>query len=218
MGRVRFSWQRSGGRQVEQVSEGDTAVLSCGARGGTIHRVHFASFGTPRVGQGNTAWALPRLEASATCHASRSVQIVAEACIGRSECHLVATRTFFELMAEEEAACEGGGEEPAGRASEPLRLGVEVECDGAAAVRAEASIPMGGARATVLLPVRGLVTPRVYEGGSTLVYDSARAGGAAVTQTSTTDGILGVARVSDPVMGDAVAVALSSGDYALEIR
>ena len=94
-GELSFRWSRSGGRQHDKVSEGDSAEFDCGPRGGVIEAVEFASFGTPAVRRRSAVGGIsemseiPPLEAHPLCHASRSAEVLTSACVGRQRCSML---------------------------------------------------------------------------------------------------------------------------------
>ena len=119
-----FRWSRSGGRQHDKVSEGDSAEFDCGQRGGVIEVVEFASFGTPLVRRRSAAATsamvtlahtttaseirerseireIPPLEAHPQCHAPSSAEVLTAACVGRQRCSVLATRDAFGMGASE---------------------------------------------------------------------------------------------------------------------
>ena len=121
---VSFRWSRSGGRQHDKVSEGDSAEFDCGQRGGVIEVVEFASFGTPLVRRRSAAATsamvtladtttaseireireireIPPLEAHPQCHAPSSAEVLTAACVGRQRCSVLATRDAFGMGASE---------------------------------------------------------------------------------------------------------------------
>jgi hypothetical protein len=67
------NWLGGGGQR------GEPATLSCGASGGAIESVDFASFGTPRGACG--AYAV-----NPACHAPNSSAVVAALCVGKAAC------------------------------------------------------------------------------------------------------------------------------------
>ena len=111
-GELRFGWVRSGGLQMDKVSEADVAQLSCGRLGGHIEAVEFASFGTPAtraLGRGDDGddddAAGPRLWRHPECHAAASNKVVEQQCVERNNCTVAAHREMFGVDATMAGAC-----------------------------------------------------------------------------------------------------------------
>jgi hypothetical protein len=82
------TWSRDGGVQCGKVSEGQTLRLDCGASGGTISSVQFASYGRPLGGCGGYGIA-------PSCHSSTSTSVVTSACVGKQSCTVLANNSLF---------------------------------------------------------------------------------------------------------------------------
>ena len=179
-GELSFRWSRSGGRQHDKVSEGDSAEFDCGPRGGVIEAVEFASFGTPAVrrrsavGRSSEMSEIPPLEAHPLCHAPRSAEVLTSACVGRQRCSMLATREAFGLDAskfgtELLANCSAAAKRRGGRLAEwsdPLRFWATVRCSVAAeSLDVSTTIPIG-VSATLVLPLRDMRNPVVVDATS----------------------------------------------------
>lgn len=208
-GALELWWQRSGGQHFDQVAAGDAATLSCGEAGGTITSVEFASFGTPRSGPD-----FSDLRLDPTCHAPRSADIIAAACIGQQACSIDATAIAFELgsaPATQRICHRANG-------ADPLRLLVAVRCSSGESLRVRSRIPVGS-RATLSLPLYGAAaTPA---GQSRLVLQML--GGTVLfpnrPSDASTPGVGSVRLVDgDREGGDArIEVQLAAGSYDLTL-
>eukprot|EP01062_Namystynia_karyoxenos_P058420 TRINITY_DN4996_c0_g1_i3.p1 TRINITY_DN4996_c0_g1~~TRINITY_DN4996_c0_g1_i3.p1 ORF type:complete len:1051 (+),score=334.33 TRINITY_DN4996_c0_g1_i3:104-3154(+) len=148
-GRLVHSWRRSGGAQCAKVAEGDVARLSCGAKGGVISEVRFASFGAPAGGPCRSADGFQR---HPRCHSGLTEARVRQLCLGRSECAVPASPSDLSVP---DGACAAG---------DPLRLWVDVQCSAPPSLQVDAEVPVS-ATAELLLPhaALGLRSPQLTE-------------------------------------------------------
>lgn len=77
----------SGLLQCGNVGENFSVHLSCRQRGGIISRVDFASYGTANGACGQMEQGL--------CHATESLDVIEQVCIGQEECSVPATNDLF---------------------------------------------------------------------------------------------------------------------------
>ena len=186
------AWRRHGGRQCAKAAAGRAAALDCGAAGGVIEAVTFASFGRPRGVCG-------AFDADAACDAASSVAELERRCVGRARCDVDASATTFGSPG---AGCSALGGE--------AWLWAEVRCSAPAEVHASVTLPVG-ATGTLHLPsgTHGIERPAVFEGGAPLAL-----GGAAAAAP----GVRGVARAIDHAGRDVVAVTLGSGAFDFVLK
>ncbi|EOD26424.1 hypothetical protein EMIHUDRAFT_100487 [Emiliania huxleyi CCMP1516] len=211
-GTARLSWVRSGGRQHDKVSEGETARLSCGPSGGRISAVSFASFGTPSIGSPSDLPSDGRrsdgFETDPACHALRSSQAVAEACVGRNSCEVPATRVFF---GERGSLFCTTRRDPL---ASPLRLWLTVACEVAAdSLRVEAGVPVGST-ARLLLPLRGMATPHLRESGRSVYLATDPSASSAARKANR---LGSVQLTEDERTGRILAVELPSGLFDFDL-
>lgn len=77
----------SGLLQCYNVGENFSVYLSCRQSGGIINKVDFASYGTASGVCGQMR--------KGTCHASKSLDIIQQVCIGQEECSVPVTNDLF---------------------------------------------------------------------------------------------------------------------------
>jgi len=182
-GPVEVSWTVSSGNFCREVPENAILTLSCSH--GFIEKITFASFGTV---QGSC----PSLTAGG-CTAPGSVDVVSKACLGQTECSVLASDTIFG------DPCSG-----------TIKiLGVVAQCgDGSGGYSVSVTLPVGPASQVVLGAVaslgQALATLVIYEGGA-VVWK----GGEFVP---------GVVGVKGAVMiGDMVQLTVLSGSYNFDV-
>ena len=226
-GMASLEWVRSGGLQMEMVSEGYDAQLSCGA-GGKIKSVEWASFGRPF--HSTTGPAFAAMDASTAtegwqvdreCHAVRSVDVVASACVGAVHCTLRADRSTFLMSSDEAQGCAASADGTHSEV-ETLRLWVGVRCEAADSVQAQVVVPPT-ATATLVLPVRKMSSPQLSRSHLASGDPSASGQGGVVRQGSMAmdkerhvDQTIDVRRRVE-ASGDVVVVDLASGSYLFEL-
>lgn len=211
-GRARLAYRRHGGVQCTTVPEGRSsahpgapvvadAVLDCGAAGGVIQAVEFASFGRPSGHCGGA------LTANASCHHPDSLGRVAERCVGRQSCRLPSHAGFWGT-----AGCD-----PA-----LLRhLQARVRCSRPASLAVEVALPVG-ARAVLALPWvapaaagAGEPRPRLREGGLPVAVG----GASPAADTGVVSARLLPAGSGGPGYADGVVeVEVGSGEYAFHLQ
>jgi len=86
-GVIHSAWSRDGGERCASIPEGNDLVLSCGENGGYIHDIVFASYGTPEGMCGNYN--------HGSCHAQASRDVIANSCVGRTECVIKSENALF---------------------------------------------------------------------------------------------------------------------------
>jgi hypothetical protein len=73
-----------GGVQCATAADGDVLRISCGAAGGIIEAIEFASYGNPttgvRIGEPCSGWE------TTACHLPTSTHVVSALCLGKGEC------------------------------------------------------------------------------------------------------------------------------------
>jgi len=231
-GMASLKWVRSGGVQIEKVSEGHDAHLSCGA-GGKIVSVEWASFGRPF--HSTTGPASAAMDASTAtegwqlhreCHAARSVDVVASACVGAAHCTLRADRSTFSMSSAETQSCAASADGTHSEV-ETLRLWVGVRCEAPDAVQAHVVVPPT-ATATLVLPVRKMSSPQLTRshlasgdqtaaGQDSVVWqDSVAMESVAMDKGRHAVQKIGVSRRVE-ASGDVVVVELASGSYRFEL-
>jgi hypothetical protein len=179
------------------ISPGRSAALDCGARGGTITRVTFASFGTPRGVCG--AWAR-----DARCDSPRSAAALAALCVGKASCEIA--RADAATFGHPGAGCSARGGE--------AWLSAEVQCSGPVELHARVVLPVGS-KGTVVFPtglyssLHGKVT--LSEGGVALSI--AREGAAPAAAPLAVDGVRSVRFGVDHAGRDVVFADVGSGEY-----
>jgi hypothetical protein len=223
-GELSFRWSRSGGRQHDKVSEGDSAEFDCGPRGGVIEAVEFASFGTPAVRRRSVVGGIsemseiPPLEAHPLCHAPRSAEVLTSACVGRQRCSMLATREAFgpdasKFGTELLANCSAAAKRRGGRLAEwsdPLRFWATVRCSVAAeSLDVSTTIPLG-VSATLVLPLRDMRNPVVVDATSQPTNFPQRTFPSFVNDA--------LVLLDDQELGRALALELKSGEYTLVLQ
>jgi len=148
-GNFTATWSRDGGVQCGKVAEGRTLRLSCGANGGTITAVQFASFGTPLGGCGEFG--------VSTCHSSNSQSIVSSACVGKQSCTVLANNSVFGGD-----PCFGSGK----------WLAAQVTCSSPSTTTASFVVPTNRV-ATIRFPLLTIVQSNLKE-ASGLVYSGGK--------------------------------------------
>ena len=165
-GRVLHAWRREGGAQCGKAAQGDDVELDCGASGGVIEEVRFASLGIPSGGGCRSVTA--PFTAADSCHAPASETTVRRLCLGRRACVVSASAALFDF---DQQSCEG---------HDPLALWVDVECSAKTSLHVDAEVPIGSS-ATLHLPARALELTRP-------LVESAGSG--AITTSKASDGVL----------------------------
>jgi len=90
-GLASLSWRRHGGVQCFTASEGQALTLDCGAEGGVISSIDFASYGTPEGMCG-------AYERNERCHSQASAPAVATSCVGKQSCSIKINAATFEQL------------------------------------------------------------------------------------------------------------------------
>jgi len=103
------------------------ATLDCGARGGVITAIEFASWGTPTSMCGHMA--------TYRCHAGNSKDVVSKLCLGKASCSIPADGSQFENVCE----------------NQKRWLTVQVRCSLPTSTTAQVSLPPS-ATGTLRLP------------------------------------------------------------------
>ena len=206
-GRIALTYRREGGMQCAKVPEGASAArptarvvppvrLDCGAEGGRIVSVDFASWGTPSGTCG-------AFEEDARCHVPSVAGLVARRCVGRQACSLPSTRTVW-------------GDLPA--ACGMARLFVQVRCEAVESLHAAVDVPVGAMAVVELTlpstPMRTNDTFTVSEGvtgaDKTLALDGGESS------------VLGVVKAAlqgtVDRRGSVAHVTLASGSFHLHFR
>ena len=127
------------GTAQEKDLVGEPLHLDCGADGGVIGEITFASYGTPAGSCADPS----ALAVDAGCHAPTSSSVVTAACVGKASCTLFANNTQF------------GGQDPCSGTLK--RLVVAATCAGGCTAQfaLNATVP-GGSTATIVVPAPGL--------------------------------------------------------------
>lgn len=146
---VKFSWAREGGIQADKVALGHVASLNCGASGGKIQEVSFASFGTPSSPLTMSS-ELGVIDAG--CHAGKSKQVIEKLCLGKSSCQIPASQTLFFPEGETFESGNCSNRDP----TQPLRLWVEAQCELPVSLNVSAKIPVQST-ARLLFPLSRLL-------------------------------------------------------------
>ena len=147
-GQVRLEYRRHGGLQCARVpaSPAPTApshvTLSCGAHGGRIERVAFASWGAPSGVCGGSWTAAPGCDAG-----TEIARHVEAACVGRVQCSLPTAREAYASVGNETQCDRLLGSQHASRV-----LAVQVECGQPSVFEISAQLPLGG-RARISVPM-----------------------------------------------------------------
>jgi len=150
-GDMHMRYRRTGGVQCAKVPEGrsemrpnmivvEDYVLSCGAEGGVIHSIDFASWGLPDGTCGG-------FMVNETCDAPGVLDIVRQRCVGSADCVLSPRGTDWP-----QPSCPG-----------PHRLFVQAKCTGAHGVLADVAIPVGQRQTELWLPHLGLSGAKVHD-------------------------------------------------------
>eukprot|EP00043_Microstomoeca_roanoka_P006639 m.64551 g.64551 ORF g.64551 m.64551 type:complete len:1035 (+) comp13499_c0_seq1:75-3179(+) len=168
----------------QEVDEGSTLELSCSSLGGgTIQSVSFASFGTPG-GSCATGFTM------SNCSSSSSVGVVTSACIGKSNCSILADNSVF------------GGDPCYGTVK---RLAVQaLGCANAPPTYTHTVTVPVGSTASVYVPTFGFQTARLSEGSSVIFANGAFLPG--------TQGVTNV-----QLSGNDLVVSIGSGTYAFTL-
>jgi len=137
------------------------------------------------------------LTAHPQCHAAVSTDVVAAACLGRSRCSVPASRDAFNMTDASLAACTSAAKLRGGRwaeFSDPLRLWAKVRCSVAnEALDVSARLPVG-VRATLVLPLRQMRSPILFDAVSKRPVKATR--------------------TVDALVGEAMTIELGSGAHA----
>ena len=140
VGRVVHEWRRHGGVQCAKASEGRPLRLDCGAAGGSIVSVEFASFGAPAgaCGAFKLAPAVP-----ASCHAPATASVLAALCVGKPSCEVAADAATFlqeetEVNAFREHSCAGVLD----RLGASAWLWAQVRCSAPPALQVHVEVPL----------------------------------------------------------------------------
>lgn len=172
-GTFNLHWQRHGGTQCAKASENTTFSLDCGARGGAIQNIVFASWGTPTSHCG--------MMATYACHADRSADVVKALCMGKPSCSFRPTNDLF-------------GGDPCGGTMK--WLSVTAKCAGDSLVTAQVVVPTS-AVATVRLPYYNTQGLTVREGSQTVLANGVYVPGVAgVTGATISHGVVSLALAS----------------------
>jgi len=172
-GSASLHWRRHGGTQCAKIAAGHAATLDCGASGGVISAVNFASFGTP-TGVCGAFEAHPQCDSAAS-----SVTKLTKLCVGKKRCEIpVADAATFGHPG---TGCSTRGGE--------AWFTAEVQCSAPVQVHTSVTLPIGST-GTVVFPLElyGSSDATISEAGAAL---NIGAGGAAI------DGIHGVRRGVD---------------------
>jgi hypothetical protein len=217
-GLVEHAWRREGGAQCGKAAAGDEVQLDCGASGGVIEAVRFASFGTP--GGGGCRSVTSPFTASGSCHAPASEAIVRQRCLGRRACVLSSTAAQFAFDHDHEDG-GGGGDGSGGQRceaadEEPMALWVDVQCSHPHSLHVQATVPIG-VSASLYLPVRSLemVRPQLLEAvaAATAAQDQTVAR-VTITEAEAEEGSGGGGGGGD----DVLVAQLRSGTHQLTLR
>lgn len=188
-GLVAVDYVRTGGVQCGKTAAGAEHLdLSCGADGGVIQSIDFASWGKP-------AGTCGAFEAAPGCHLDLSAD-VAQSCIGQTRCR-IAPPPSDVLDATAHGAC-------AMHAGELLQFHVQVTCSQPSATHTHVEVP-AGEQAVLRLPEGGR---GVWEQGRPLWREGAAVG----ASIDPTRGIVAVARSQTDA--GVVEVTIGSGKFA----
>jgi len=144
--------------QCSEVAEGSNLRLSC-PDGKTIRAITFASYGLPEGTCGGGF-------RESACHAGSSKEAVADACVGKQSCTILARSTTFAVD-----PCPG----------RPKKLGVEYTCDAAGA---GADIGPGKVRVFVLAGQSNMVGKGIVDDDHPVYYNGGRGNLEHVMQSS----------------------------------
>ncbi len=148
------AWRRHGGAQCAKVAAGLTLALDCGAAGGVIEQVVFASFGQPS----GVCGALRPAENG--CHAPASEAALRALCVGRARCELDLAREVAAGKLALPASC------PASARGGEAWFWAEARCSVPSQVHSHVELPVG-MTAMLRLPhgLHGIDRPVVLERG-----------------------------------------------------
>lgn len=122
------------------------AVIDCGAEGGVVAAIDFASWGRPSGICGE------ELQAHATCHHPDSRARVEALCLGRARCAIPSTADFW--------GNEQGNRHCAQHVGDGRALLVQATCSAPSSVAARVAVPIGK---TALLRINGTL-PSAHAG------------------------------------------------------
>jgi hypothetical protein len=114
--------------------------LTCGALGGTITSIDFASWGYPQGGCGSFV-------AHPTCHTPAAQRVIEDLCVGKPSCSVSTSADFWTSYSS--GACDGGS-----LGDDPRVLAVQATCSGSHSVTVKVTVPVS-ASAHVTLPLHG---------------------------------------------------------------
>jgi len=195
-GAVALSWTRQGGVQCAKVSEHMMLALNCGADGGVIESIAFASFGRPLGACG--AYGL-----DSTCHANKSMNVLSLLCVGNSACSVLAETDVFG------DPCSGSVK----------WLVVQAVCSRhSSSLNVQVSVPVGSS-STVFVPLSALTSPLITEGSSNHpVWQNGKyvSGLPGVRQAWFDDG-RGTTNMNVHSNLAAIAILIGSGDYSFSL-
>lgn len=227
-GTTSLTYTRHGGTQCAVAAEGASigrplapaaaaVALSCGAEGGKITSVDFASWGRP---EGACGAFEATEERQSGCHAPLSDAVVSKLCLGQESCMIP---THADFWAEHGWASESIGKayahnasSPCGSLENPRRLHVQVTCSAKHVVTSRVAVPVG-VEAAVHLPTFGHSDVNVQleeEEHVPLFSDGAFA-------SSLPNGVSRVQRLrstGDDAAGDLVAVSVHGGTFQLRLE
>lgn len=178
-GKISASWQCAEG-SCDVAGEGTEATIDCFP--GVIENITFASFGTP-VGTCDGGLAVNH-----SCHSNQSMGKVEAACLGKSNCSVLASDDLFG--------------DPCLDVKKVLAL--KAVCTKAKLFTYDVSIPVG-TTAQVIIPKMGSASPVFMEGSNTIYSEGKFVPG--------TTGVIGATD-----SGAAVSFATLSGDYVFSVE
>merc|ERR1711871_64032 len=179
-GRIVLSWRQIGGKHTDKVYFGDSARFDCGASGGTVEKVDFVSFGSPRTEVKGENFLNVQEE---SCHWDKSLDFVERQCLGKNSCEAMVNESTIDLMKKN-----------CGHSN--LRLWASVVCSKDVMFSVDVEIPMGISKTTVELPSYRIPGPVRITEGRKVIYDERNHGNFTMPH-----GVLDVRRNPDGNLG-----------------
>ena len=191
-GQASVDWAWSGGVHCATAADGSDIALDCGAGGGVITEIRFASYGAPE-GQCGAF-----LQSESGCHHESATGALSAQCIGRSSCALAVAP---ELLTGDSNAswCATG--------ANPQRMHVEAVCSASPSLRLAATLPLTST-GTVGVPMSASTSKLMLDGVT--IWDRSDGGVSAAAAAADVDGVFGVALTP---CGRMVEVSVGSGSY-----
>jgi hypothetical protein len=192
-GTASIDWAWSGGTHCATAADGSEMVLSCGARGGTITALRFASYGSPDGQCG-------AFTSNSACDHASAPAALEKLCLGRSNCSVVVGPEMLGTTTE--ASC-------AQDAAHAQRLHAEVVCSAPPSLQLDATVPLSSVgTVTIETPLSRLMMVADDGNNQAVVWD--RADEAVAAAAATMAGVRAVTQTSD----DTVKVQVGSGSFS----